>query len=103
MENRSGVTPVHYKIVVLPDEVSATTESGRIILTEDTVEVDQLAQEAGTLVAVSDMAFSDWKCRTPQVGERILFQRYAGRMIEGTDGKDYRVFRDEEVFAILGE
>ena len=63
----------------------------------------RLAQEEGTLIAMSDMAFSDWNCRTPKIGERILFQRYAGRMVEGADGKDYRVFPDKEVFAILGD
>ena len=102
MENRSGVIPVEYKVVVLPDEVSETTDGG-IIITQDTHQVDQLAQERGTLIAKSDMAFSDWKCEIPQIGDCVLFQRYAGRMVEGADGNDYRVFPDKDVFAILGE
>lgn len=100
--NESGVIPVEYKVVVRPEEVSKQSPGG-IIYTEETHEADELAQEEGVLIAKSDMAFSDWKCRIPKVGERILFQRYAGRMVTGKDGNNYRVFNDKEVFAILGE
>jgi len=100
--NQSGIVPVEYKVVVKPEAIAEKTAGG-IILADETHEADTLAQEEGILVAKSDMAFSDWNCRVPKVGERILFQRYAGRMVDGKDGESYRVFADKEVYAILGD
>ena len=102
MENNSGIVPVEYKVLILPEQVKTESDGG-IVFAEETIEADELAQTDGILVAVSDMSFTDWKCRIPTVGERVKFARYAGIREEGKDGLTYRVIKDQDIVAILGD
>jgi co-chaperonin GroES (HSP10) len=59
----------------------------------------------GTIVAVSPMAFKfeDWPegYRKPGVGARVAYVQHAGKLIEGQDGKEYRIITDKDVMAVL--
>ena len=104
MANKSGIVPVEYKVLVLPEQVSEFHDASGLIKKTDTDhETEELAQTEGVMVEISDMAFTDWKCRRPEVGERVKFARYAGLMVEGKDGLTYRVIKDQDVVAILGD
>ena len=103
MTNESGIYPVEYKILVLPIEVEEKTQGG-IILPDETKERDQFAQMKGTLVAASPLAFSydDWKdAQPPKPGDTVLFAKYAGAVVNGKDGKKYRIVNDKDVCAVL--
>ena len=100
--NKSGVVPVEYKVVVLPEQVKTESDGG-IVFTQETIDADEMAQTDGVLVEVSDMAFNDWKCRIPKVGERVKFARYAGITEVGKDGLTYRIIKDQDIVAILGD
>lgn len=105
MRNESGIFPVEYKIVIAPIEVNEKTKGG-IIIPDETKERDQFAQMKGTLVAVSPHAFTyeDWKgneSSKPKPGDTVLFAKYAGAVVDGKDGKKYRIVNDKDVCAVI--
>jgi len=100
--NESGLLPVEYKILVLPEEVERKTESG-IILTEKITEREKMAQVRGKLVAIGGNAFEDWQDPIPQVGDTISYAKYAGLVVKGKDGVEYRLANDKDITAIVKE
>jgi len=105
MRNESGIYPVEYKCLVAPIEVDAKSKGG-IIIPDETKDRDQFAQMQGTLVAASPHAFSyeDWTAsgdQKPKPGSRVLFARYAGAVVDGKDGKKYRLVNDKDIAAVL--
>lgn len=102
--NPSGIMPTEYKVLIAP-KITEEKSKGGIILPDTTKERDQHAQMEGVIVAVSPLAFSydNWKedSRPPQVGDRVLFAKYAGALVTGRDGVDYRIVNDKDVAAVL--
>jgi co-chaperonin GroES (HSP10) len=104
MENTSGLKPVEYKILIKPEVVELKT-SGGIFLPDISHEKEQQAQMSGILVAVSEMAFDEFKPPIPQVGDKVLFRRYAGirDTIGPKDGAKYWFINDKDIIAIIEE
>lgn len=101
--NQSGIQPTEYKILIAP-KLTQEKSKGGIILPDTTKERDQHAQMEGVIVATSPLAFSydNWKdASPPKVGDRVLFAKYAGALVTGADGKDYRLTNDKDVAAVL--
>ena len=103
------ILPMEFQVVVRPDAAEEKTAGG-IILTKATVEADELAADEGTLIAVSPLAFTyaDWpeNARKPQVGDRVVFSRYAGflrRPKVGKDGEALRIMPDKAILAVIEE
>ena len=102
--NKSGIEPMKYQVLVMPDKVEEKTGGG-IILPSETKEKEEFARTRGTIIAVGSIAFTDpdW-LRCPRVGEKVIFDRYAGGMpVKGTDGEYYRLINDEEIRGIAHE
>ena len=103
---RPGIQPVEYNVLIAPEDTEEVTAGG-IILTSNTKETNDLASQKGRLLSVSPLAFdySDWPegSRKPQVGDAVIFAKYAGTLIKGVDGKEYRIIKDKDVAAVLEE
>jgi chaperonin GroES len=103
MTNDSGLVPVEFFVVVALDPLEEKTAGG-IILPTSTQDKDNLATQDGTLIAASPHAFSyaeGWpEGSMPQVGQRVLFKRYAGHLHERA-GKNYRLLNDKDIVAIV--
>lgn len=102
-KNGSGMVPVGTKVLVLPDEIAETTAGG-IFLTSSSKEQNDFAVCTGALVAIGGASFTDWPSseakwpgQTPSVGDRVFIAKYAGVVIEGKDGKRYRLTQDTDV------
>jgi len=99
--NTSGFEPLDLRVLVLPDPIEERT-SGGIILPDAKKERDKFAQQLGTLIAVGENAWEEASGRSPNFrrprpGERIVFSRYGGVLIEGRDGKEYRLMNDIDI------
>ena len=108
-KNESGYDPMGDRVLVLPDQGSEKT-SGGTFLDQETLERITAAAETGILVACGDEAFvwnSDrrrkWEGRKPEIGQRVYFERYAGALIRGDDGKTYRCMDDKAVACIRSQ
>jgi co-chaperonin GroES (HSP10) len=102
-KNASGVTPVGDRVLVLPDMAMAKSQ-GNIQLPDDVVERMQLSSSSGVIVAIGDDAFAWNSDRTrpfggykPKEGDRVHFERYAGKEIVGDDGVKYRLVDDKAI------
>lgn len=107
MLNKSGLNPLEFFVVVELDPQETKTAGG-IILPTATQDRDKLATQEGTLVAMSPHAFTyadGWpKGTIPEVGQRVLFRKFAGalhsRKIDGID-RDFRLLNDKDLIAIV--
>lgn len=100
----SRIIPTEFKVLILPEKVEERTKGG-IFIPDEKLERDQYAAMKGTLVAVSPLAFTyeNWPEgeRKPQVGDRVIFAKYAGATVKGADDVEYRLVNDKDVAAIL--
>jgi chaperonin GroES len=104
--NRSGWAPLDDKVLVLMDEhVEITT--GGIHIPGTAAERMSLAGETGIVIALGPVAFRwndemtrKWEGRAPEPGERVYIERYAGQLIQGMDGRAYRLMSQRCVGAL---
>ena len=100
-----GFEPVEYNVLIAPEEVQKKTAGG-IIIPENTQETEQTAQVRGLLAAVSPLAFNfdvwpeDAPPR-PKAGDHVLYAKYAGIIVRGDDGREYRMCKDKDVMAVI--
>jgi chaperonin GroES len=99
-----GIKPVEYYVLIAPEKIEEKTKGG-IILPESKKEIDQIATQRGLIVAQSPLAwtFADGEAHRGKVGDTVLFGRYAGSLIIGADGQEYRLCRDKDVAGIFEE
>ena len=105
--NTSGIRPVEYKILVKLDPPEEKTKTGIIVSTGEETEREAMAQVKGTLVAVGDNAFVDWKWKPP-VGVRVMISKHEGIICRGIDQSArerpaYRLLSDKQLAAVLTE
>lgn len=97
--NKSGIQPVEYKVLIKP-EVVETKTAGGLYLPDQTKDKDQMAQVKGILVAIGGNAFEDWN-GAPQIGDNVYFAKYAGYVVKGEDGEEYRITNDKDICAVI--
>lgn len=102
MSNNSGITPLGTKVLVKPLPVEQVTKGGIIIAAPKELEKEQRGQERGEVVEIGSGAWADqpggaW-C---EVGDRVVFARYAGNVWRGEDGEYYRIIQDLDIVAKL--
>lgn len=99
--NESGIAPHGDRVLVLPD-LFADMTSGGVFITEEQREKMNAASQTGVLVAAGDDAWT-WNSdrsrrydgKKPEVGQRVIFEQYAGTSLWGADGKRYRLMDDK--------
>lgn len=101
VENRSGITPLEYRVLIQLVKKEHVTAGG-IVIPEDAREREQAAETRARVVALGGMAFEDWKdARLPKPGDAVLVGKYSGQIHKGNDGEDYRLCNDKDVVALL--
>lgn len=100
MGNPSGLQPCEYKILIEPEEVEQKSAGG-IIMAPATTDKEKQAQVRGKLIAIGGNAFADWYEPIPKVGDSIWYAKYAGLVVKGSDGRDYRLANDKDCAAIV--
>jgi len=105
--NTSGISPVEYKILILPEQAEETDErlksakAAGLVLIDKTTEREKMAQVKGRLIAAGGNAFEDWAGQVPQIGDVVWYAKYAGYVVKGDDGQEYRLANDKDVSAVL--
>ena len=96
-----GNRPTGHMLLVLPVEVEVTTRSGIVLATATQSQRESMAQTEAEVVALGNTAYSDQPVPWCQVGDKVVFAKYAGTICQGNDGKTYRLINDLDVKAIL--
>jgi chaperonin GroES len=103
--NKSGFSPLGDMVIVLPDVVAPKTRGG-VMLTEDKIWEQQESAITGTVVELGESSFikttegAPWTGRKPKPGDRVYFQKYAGQIIPGKDGRRYRAMSQACIGAV---
>lgn len=104
MKNPSGINPTEFRVLVKPDSAEQITKGG-IIIPDQAKDREQYAAMKGTLIAASPVAFTyaEWPEGTPlpKPGDKVLYEKYAGALVKGNDGQEYRVINDKDIHAVL--
>lgn len=105
-QNPSGIHPTEYNVLVKVEAVQEVT-SGGVILADETKDRKQAFWTRGHIVAVSPLAFTyeRWPegSRVPQVGDNVLITKAAGNVVEGVDGEEYKLIKDKDINAVIGD
>ena len=86
------IQPVNNRVIIKPDAIAAETsaKSGLLMLPPETKEKPTM----GEIMAVCDKAIVE-------VGNRVMFTKYAGTIIK-VAGKEMLLLNQDEIVAILG-
>lgn len=99
--NTSGFRAVGHRLLLLPDVVDETTQSG-IVLPKKAVKAEQDLSVVATVVEIGHDAWSDKSTDYCEVGDRVLIGQYSGKFHESpVDGKIYRFLNDLDVISPL--
>jgi len=94
--------PTGWRLLVLPFKMKEKTKGG-IIMSDITIEKQQVASQCGLVVALGDQCYD--KERYPEgpwckKGNWVVFARYAGSRIQ-IDGGEVRLLNDDEILATI--
>lgn len=93
----AGIRACGYRVIVEPENEEKTTEGGIIIPSKERAE-----QEIGRVVAVGPDAWYDYKEPWAKVGDRCLYSKYGGKIVDSPEnGIRYRVLNDEDIVCII--
>ena len=103
MKNESGLNPVEFNVLILPEAVEEKTAGG-LIKPQDAVEREKHQGARGRIVALSPMAFNAdvWPqdMPRPEPGAGVILAKHAGVFIKGDDDVEYRMVKDRDVLAV---
>ena len=94
--------PTGWRLLVLPFKMNEKTKGG-VIMTESTLERQQVASTCGLVLAMGSQCYDKEKfpdgpwCKK---GDWVIFARYAGSRIQ-IDGGEVRLLNDDEVLATI--
>ena len=96
------IIPLMHRALVRPKQVESKTASG-IILTESLTRKEQAGTDEGIILALGDTFGKDFGADVlPQVGDKVLFAKYAGKFIKDGD-EDLVLLNDDDLIAIVKE
>jgi co-chaperonin GroES (HSP10) len=101
-----NIKPVRCVALIKPDKVDDKS-SGGLYLPEHARDRMQFAVDRGEVIAVGDGFYKGMNGPIPEIGDKVIFDRYAGSLITNLnkDGKreDFRLVNDDSIVAIIEE
>lgn len=104
--NTSGHEPLADKVLVKTDTVQVKTKGG-IYIADDISDRQNVAATTGILAGIGPLAFlftgkgDQWVGEKPEVGSRVSFEKFAGIMVSGEDGAEYRIMSDTCIASVM--
>lgn len=107
IENRSGIWPTNYCILIKQNK--APRKKGSLLMPETALDRMDGAITRGVIVAASPLAFdfAQWPDggagyeRKPRVGDHVHFKKFSYAELEGADGETYWMIQDKELQGLL--
>jgi len=98
-----GLKPEGVRVIILPDPVEEVTKGGIIVKAEVTKENEKMQRVKGTLVAIGPRAELETEDGMMMVGDRVLYAKHSGFLVDGDDGVEYRLANDEDIFVKISD
>lgn len=99
------INPVGHKVLVKADDIETKTASGIVLAVDEKLEKGGM--QTGIVIAHGDQAWKAFSLNFDgkpwaNVGDHILYSRYAGKSIlDPEDSEEYLIMNDEDILAIL--
>jgi co-chaperonin GroES (HSP10) len=90
------------RVIIRPDELEETYAGTSIVMAEPDRKKEQYAQTTGELISVGGNAFENWEEPIPKVGDRVVFNKYAGHNFKENDVL-HQLVSDTDIEAIDNE
>lgn len=110
MTNTSGLACLEFNVLVKEEEgdLQKKYKAAGLQLSDSSLERDKASATIGHIIHVSPTAFTyeDWKGQDdmkPKAGDRVVYAKYAGTIINGRDGAEYRIVKDKDILAMFTE
>ena len=96
-----NIKPTGHHVIIKLLELEKKTPGG-IILPTDKVKKEQAGGQFSTIIAVGDMAWSEYEKPWAKVGDIVVTVRYPGAQYDH-DGEDKynRIINDDEIIGVL--
>lgn len=100
------IRPVWGRVVLKPHDVEETdpaykaAKNAGLYIPEKEKNRDQIRQVEGELVAIGGDCFKDWQGLIPKVGDKVLYDEYAGSNKTFNNVK-YQIVNDTDIIGIL--
>ena len=91
---KATLNRVHVRMV----KTEAVSKGG-ILLTDAHTQKEKMACDAGTIMDMGPDAFSEYRDDRIAVGSIVLFARYAGAIVPGTEDRE-RIINDVDVYGL---
>lgn len=101
MSNESGINPCGWRVLIKPQEINEVSKGGIILTTEVTKEREQMGNTTGIVIAMGTQCYADEPEPWCQLGDKVIFAKYAGLVYLGKDGNQYRMISDKDVTGTL--
>ena len=96
-ENASGMKAFGKNVIIAVDEASEVSSGGVIVGTQGRIEQLTAGSTSGCIVFAGPEAFrhfddgTAWVGDKPRAGDRVFFEKFAGNLQQGVDGRQYRI------------
>lgn len=99
MENKSGIHPIGYQVLVKTVALNEEKSAGGIIFTPNTREANQLDAAKAIVIEIGEHAWIDIGTGKPlvKVGETIGHAKYSGKVYIGKDRDSYILLSDKDI------
>jgi len=95
------IEPLGYTVLIRPEEVETKSDGGVIMVIESKVPMMERASICGKVVAIGPMAWMRDELGNKawcEVGDSILFAKYAGSMVtDPATGEHFILLADEDI------
>ena len=100
-EGKREIKPTGWRIPIKPDVLEEVTRSGIVLARDDNLH--RSAINIGTITHIGPQAWKDYKTGEAWavVGDRVLFSKYAGAMVEDGSEAGLVLCNDEDIQAII--
>lgn len=96
--NQAGMYPTADKVMILPVKIETKSKGGIVIPDAAKSRID-VASQHGKVIAMGDAARIMSETKGIEIGDMVVFARFAGVEQPGKDGQIYRIMRATDVMA----
>lgn len=98
MQNKSGLRPLGRAVLVEPTESLPEFKTTKIVIPDTARDRLLLAEQQAIVIAVGPEAWRDEKQPRAAPGDKVMISKYAGTVVPGADGKQYRCVNANDIF-----
>ena len=94
--NQAKIRPIGDQVLILPDAVETVTASGIQVMTDRELDRIELGQTEGMVIEISKDINAEF-----ERGDRVVFAKYSGLLLDGADGFRYRLVEKKDIKGVF--